>query len=130
MTNFHTLIILSSFLLTLFFFHFSGSPPASSTGTLQIFLIDVNDNAPSLVPNDAQICERSNMNSINITAVDADTDPNIGPFVFELPLHPSIIRRNWTISRINGEKCKEKNLLENVVQKKKSQVKVYFQSIL
>ncbi|XP_053338370.1 cadherin-4-like [Clarias gariepinus] len=81
----------------------NGSPPASSTGTLQIFLIDVNDNAPSLVPHDAQICERSHMNSVNITAVDADTDPNVGPFVFELPLHPSIIRRNWTVSRINGD---------------------------
>ncbi|TSX72094.1 Cadherin-4 [Bagarius yarrelli] len=81
----------------------SGSPSASSTGTLQIFLIDVNDNAPSLVPHDGQICERSNMNSINITAVDADTDPNVGPFVFELPLYPSIIRRNWTVTRINGD---------------------------
>lgn len=116
--NFHTLIIMSALLLTLsfFFVHFSGSPPASSTGTLQIFLIDVNDNAPSLVPHDAQICERSHMNSVNITAVDADTDPNVGPFVFELPLHPSIIRRNWTVSRINGEGCA--NILENVLAKK------------
>ncbi|KAI5095499.1 cadherin-4 isoform 1 precursor, partial [Silurus meridionalis] len=81
----------------------TGSPSASSTGTLQIFLIDVNDNAPSLVPHDAQICERSHMNSVNITAVDADTDPNVGPFVFELPLYPSIIRRNWTVSRISGD---------------------------
>uniref|UniRef100_A0AAR2L5G9 Cadherin-4 n=1 Tax=Pygocentrus nattereri TaxID=42514 RepID=A0AAR2L5G9_PYGNA len=81
----------------------NGSPPASSTGTLQIYLIDVNDNAPSLVPREAQICERANANSINITAADADTDPNVGPFVFELPMHPSAIRRNWTVSRLNGD---------------------------
>ncbi|XP_030623661.1 cadherin-4-like [Chanos chanos] len=80
----------------------NGSPPASSTGTLQIYLIDVNDNAPALVPREAQICERSSTNSINITAADADTDPNVGPFVFELPNFPSSIKRNWTVSRING----------------------------
>uniref|UniRef100_W5K5X6 Cadherin-4 n=1 Tax=Astyanax mexicanus TaxID=7994 RepID=W5K5X6_ASTMX len=81
----------------------NGSPPASSTGTLQIYLIDVNDNAPSLVPREAQICERANANFINITAADADTDPNVGPFVFELPPHPIAIRRNWTITRLNGD---------------------------
>uniref|UniRef100_A0A8C9T8Q0 Cadherin-4 n=1 Tax=Scleropages formosus TaxID=113540 RepID=A0A8C9T8Q0_SCLFO len=81
----------------------NGSPPASGTGTLQIYLIDVNDNAPELVPKEAQVCERINSNPINITAADADVDPNVGPFVFELPAFPSSVRRNWTISRLNGD---------------------------
>ncbi|XP_036389873.1 cadherin-4 [Megalops cyprinoides] len=81
----------------------NGSPPASGTGTLQIYLIDVNDNAPVLLPKEAQICERINTNSINITAADADIDPNVGPFIFELPTFPSSVRRNWTISRLNGD---------------------------
>ncbi|XP_037535052.1 cadherin-4 [Nematolebias whitei] len=82
----------------------NGSPQASGTGTLQIYLIDVNDNAPVLIPREAQICERARPNSrINITASDADTEPNIGPFVFELPSFPASIRRNWTISRLNGD---------------------------
>ncbi|KAL4655286.1 cadherin-4 isoform X1 [Arapaima gigas] len=81
----------------------NGSPPASGTGTLQIYLIDVNDNAPELVPKEAQVCERINANPINITAADADVDPNVGPFVFELPAFPSSVRRNWTISRLNGD---------------------------
>uniref|UniRef100_A0A674MWW4 Cadherin-4 n=1 Tax=Takifugu rubripes TaxID=31033 RepID=A0A674MWW4_TAKRU len=82
----------------------NGSPPASGTGTLQIYLIDVNDNAPVLIPREAQVCDRARPNSrINITAADADADPNVGPFVFELPSFPASVRRNWTISRLNGD---------------------------
>uniref|UniRef100_A0A671UIC3 Cadherin-4 n=1 Tax=Sparus aurata TaxID=8175 RepID=A0A671UIC3_SPAAU len=82
----------------------NGSPQASGTGTLQIYLIDVNDNAPVLVPREAQVCERARPNSrVNITASDADADPNVGPFVFELPSFPASVRRNWTISRLSGD---------------------------
>lgn len=58
-----------------------------------------------LIPRESQICEQMNKNAngVNITAADADTDPNAGPFVFELPNFPTTIRRNWTISRISGE---------------------------
>uniref|UniRef100_W5M867 Cadherin-4 n=1 Tax=Lepisosteus oculatus TaxID=7918 RepID=W5M867_LEPOC len=81
----------------------NGFPPASGTGTLQIYLIDVNDNSPELLPKEAQICEKINTNSINITASDSDVEPNVGPFVFELPSSPPSVRRNWTISRLNGD---------------------------
>lgn len=83
----------------------TGSPVASGTGTLQIYLIDINDNSPALIPKESQICERMSrsVSSVNITADDDDTDPNAGPFVFELPNFPTSIRRNWTISRISGE---------------------------
>ncbi|PKU34296.1 hypothetical protein llap_15400 [Limosa lapponica baueri] len=80
----------------------NGIPPASGTGTLQIYLIDINDNAPELLPKEAQICEKPNLNVINITAADADIDPNVGPFVFELPSVPSAVRKNWTITRLNA----------------------------
>ncbi|KAG8513283.1 Cadherin-4 [Galemys pyrenaicus] len=81
----------------------AGIPPASGTGTLQIYLIDINDNAPELLPREAQVCERPGLNAINITAADADVDPNIGPYVFELPFVPAAVRRNWTIARLNGD---------------------------
>lgn len=84
----------------------TGVPPASGTGTLQIYLIDINDNAPELLPKEAQICERPSLTAINITAADADVDPNVGPYVFELPFVPASVRRNWTISRLNGEPAK------------------------
>ncbi|XP_048877557.1 cadherin-4-like [Brienomyrus brachyistius] len=80
----------------------NGSPSATGTGTLQIYLIDVNDNPPALVPQEAQICERLHAATINITASDVDTEPNVGPFVFELPVHPPSVRHNWTVSRLNG----------------------------
>ncbi|XP_073931155.1 cadherin-4 [Castor canadensis] len=81
----------------------NGIPPASGTGTLQIYLIDINDNAPELLPKEAQICEKPGLNAINITAADADIDPNIGPYVFELPFVPAAVRKNWTITRLNGD---------------------------
>uniref|UniRef100_A0A8C1WCE0 Cadherin-4 n=1 Tax=Cyprinus carpio TaxID=7962 RepID=A0A8C1WCE0_CYPCA len=83
----------------------NGSPPATGTGTVQIYLIDVNDNVPVLVPQEALVCERSRHGyPVNITASDLDSEPNAGPYVFELPSYPSSARRNWTISRLNGTK--------------------------
>uniref|UniRef100_A0A6Q2XIA7 Cadherin-4 n=1 Tax=Esox lucius TaxID=8010 RepID=A0A6Q2XIA7_ESOLU len=50
---------------------FLAAPPwPAEPGTLQIYLIDVNDNAPSLLP---------------------------------LPTFPISVRRNWTVSRLNGD---------------------------
>lgn len=89
--------------LSLSSFCLIGSPPATGTGTLQIYLIDVNDNVPVLDPQEALVCERSRHGyPVNITATDLDSEPNAGPYVFELPSYPSSARRNWTISRLNG----------------------------
>ncbi|KAL2090731.1 hypothetical protein ACEWY4_012994 [Coilia grayii] len=81
-----------------------GKPvPATGTGTLQIYLTDVNDNAPVLQPREAQVCERSRYGSrINLTATDPDADQSAGPFNFELPPYPPSVRRNWTITQFNG----------------------------
>ncbi|KAM7012966.1 cadherin-2-like isoform 1-T1 [Tautogolabrus adspersus] len=81
----------------------NGIPPASGTGTLQMYLLDINDNAPHVFPPEVEMCERPDPNTINITASDPDLTPNAGPFAFELANHPTDVRRNWTISRINGE---------------------------
>lgn len=80
-----------------------GVPVASGTGTLQIFLLDINDNAPKVFPQEAEICEKPEPNAINITALDGDLNPNAGPFAFELAHRPSDVRRNWTITRISGK---------------------------
>ena len=80
----------------------AGVPPASGTGTLQIYLLDINDNAPKVFPQEAEICEKPEPNAINITALDGDLNPNAGPFAFELDPRHSDVRRNWTITRISG----------------------------
>ncbi|KAB1258441.1 Cadherin-2, partial [Camelus dromedarius] len=81
----------------------NGIPPMSGTGTLQIYLLDINDNAPQVLPQEAETCETPDPNAINITALDYDIDPNAGPFAFDLPLSPVTIKRNWTITRLNGD---------------------------
>uniref|UniRef100_A0AAR2JTT0 Cadherin domain-containing protein n=1 Tax=Pygocentrus nattereri TaxID=42514 RepID=A0AAR2JTT0_PYGNA len=81
----------------------SGIPPASGTGTLQILLGDINDNAPQVFPQEAEVCEKPDPNAINITALDGDVNPNAGPFIFELPQRPPDVRRNWTLTRLNGD---------------------------
>lgn len=48
------------------------------------------------------MCERPEPNAINVTAVDGDLNPNAGPFAFELANRPADIRRNWTLTRVNG----------------------------
>nr|XP_019957539.1 PREDICTED: cadherin-2A-like [Paralichthys olivaceus] len=81
----------------------NGVPSASGTGTLQIYLMDINDNAPKVFPQEAEICEKPEPNAINITALDGDLNPNAGPFAFELAHRPSDVRRNWTITRVSGD---------------------------
>uniref|UniRef100_A0AAY4CUP6 Cadherin domain-containing protein n=1 Tax=Denticeps clupeoides TaxID=299321 RepID=A0AAY4CUP6_9TELE len=81
----------------------NGSPPASGTGTLQIFLLDINDNAPYVFPSEAEVCEKPEPNGINITAVDPDLSPNAGPFAFDLPDRQPDVTRNWTITRLSGD---------------------------
>uniref|UniRef100_A0A672ZSN1 Cadherin-2-like n=1 Tax=Sphaeramia orbicularis TaxID=375764 RepID=A0A672ZSN1_9TELE len=76
----------------------NGIPPASGTGTLQMYLLDINDNAPHVFPPEVEMCERPDPNGINITASDSDLSPNAGPFAFELASRPSDVRRNWTLS--------------------------------
>ncbi|XP_070816702.1 cadherin-2-like [Chaetodon trifascialis] len=81
----------------------NGVPPASGTGTLQMYLLDINDNAPHVFPPEVEMCEKPDPNAINITASDPDLTPNAGPFAFELASRPLDVRRNWTLNRLNGE---------------------------
>ncbi|XP_066480396.1 cadherin-2 [Tiliqua scincoides] len=83
----------------------NGIPPMSGTGTLQIYLVDINDNAPRVDPQEATTCETLQPNATNITAIDDDIGPNAGPFAFELPINPPSIRKNWTIIRISGDRA-------------------------
>ena len=70
-----------------------GSPPATGTGTLLLFLDDVNDNGPVPEPRTMDFCQRNpEPHIININ--DPDLPPNTSPFTAELTHGASV---NWTI---------------------------------
>ncbi|KAL8194998.1 UNVERIFIED_CONTAM: Cadherin-13 [Gekko kuhli] len=79
-----------------------GSPPATGTGTLQITLEDVNDNAPSIYPTVAMVCEDQKDVKVILGALDKDLRPNTEPFKFELSKQ-SGQEKVWKINRINSK---------------------------
>uniref|UniRef100_A0A8C9KYG8 Cadherin-1 n=1 Tax=Phocoena sinus TaxID=42100 RepID=A0A8C9KYG8_PHOSS len=70
-----------------------GSPPATGTGTLLLFLDDVNDNGPIPEPRIMDFCQRDPQPLI-INIIDPDLPPNTSPFTAELTHGASV---NWTI---------------------------------
>ncbi|KAM4614386.1 cadherin-13 [Discoglossus pictus] len=79
----------------------NGTPPASGTGTFQITLEDVNDNAPYLYPTLAKVCEDTkDLNVVILGATDRDLHPNSEPFKFELSKQPAP-DKVWKITQLN-----------------------------
>lgn len=82
---------------------FVGSPPATGTGTLVIYLEDYNDNAPYVVPSVARVCEDAH--DLNVAIVggrDKDLTPNAAPFKIELGKQPGL-DKTWKVTRVNCE---------------------------
>ncbi|XP_026553556.1 cadherin-like protein 26 [Pseudonaja textilis] len=61
-----------------------GVPPLTGTGTIQLYLSDLNDNAPMLVTTSLTICEGNEMGPFHIEAEDKDSYPYAEPFTFQL----------------------------------------------
>ncbi|KAM7006223.1 cadherin-like protein 26 [Tautogolabrus adspersus] len=61
-----------------------GNPPLTGTTTLNIHVIDQNDNVPQLTENMLDVCASEGPTTTNITAYDLDENPFGGPFTFEL----------------------------------------------
>uniref|UniRef100_UPI0037E882AF cadherin-13 n=1 Tax=Semicossyphus pulcher TaxID=241346 RepID=UPI0037E882AF len=80
----------------------NGSPPATGTGTLIIYLEDFNDNAPYVVPSVARICEDAHdMNVAIVGGRDKDLPPNAAPFKIELAKQPNL-DKTWKVTRVNS----------------------------
>lgn len=89
----------------------NGTPPATGTGTLQITLEDVNDNAPYINPTSAKMCEDSkDPNVITLVAWDRDLHPNSEPFKFDLGKQAGPA---WKITQLNGTHA-QVSLLQNL----------------
>ncbi|KAM8864390.1 cadherin-like protein 26 isoform 2-T2 [Spinachia spinachia] len=62
----------------------NGQPPMTGTATLNIQILDQNDNAPSLAVSAVDMCQSEGRSLVNITAWDPDAPPFGGPFTFQL----------------------------------------------
>ncbi|KAM5304550.1 cadherin-like protein 26 isoform 2-T2 [Glossophaga mutica] len=81
-----------------------GHPPQTGTGTLTLFLSDINDNAPTLHPRSQylEVCESSRATPLLIEAEDSDLDPNADPFTFELDTTSGSAGGAWTLGESRG----------------------------
>uniref|UniRef100_A0A8C6R6A0 Cadherin-like protein 26 n=1 Tax=Nannospalax galili TaxID=1026970 RepID=A0A8C6R6A0_NANGA len=82
-----------------------GLPPLTGTGTLLLFLSDINDNAPVLLSRSryVEVCESVGNKSLLIEAEDADLDPYSDPFTFDLDTARGDVEGTWTLKTKEGK---------------------------
>ncbi|XP_068576336.1 cadherin-like protein 26 [Cebidichthys violaceus] len=76
-----------------------GKPPLTGTATLNIHVIDQNDNVPHLTVDYVDVCVSDGPITTNITAFDLDDSPFGGPFTFELL---GDVNRKWKMDPSYG----------------------------
>ncbi|XP_021050372.1 cadherin-like protein 26 isoform X2 [Mus pahari] len=83
----------------------NGLPPLTGTGTLMLFLSDVNDNAPTLQPHSRhlEVCESAGSQPLLLEAEDADLDPYADPFTFDLDDAQGDVEETWMLRTKQGE---------------------------
>ncbi|XP_015235608.1 PREDICTED: cadherin-like protein 26 isoform X3 [Cyprinodon variegatus] len=81
----------------------NGNPPLTGTGTLSIYIMDENDNPPSLIVNTFEMCQSDKPSWVNVSAVDPDDGPYGGPFWFTLI---GDVKNNWRIDPEQGYSVK------------------------
>ncbi|XP_054835234.1 cadherin-like protein 26 [Eublepharis macularius] len=81
----------------------NGVPPKTGTGTIQLFLFDVNDNAPKLVAPFLEVCEGTEKGSFRIEAEDNDDFPHAGPFSFHLVEGSENTKGVWKLGQAFGD---------------------------
>ncbi|XP_053527239.1 cadherin-like protein 26 [Artibeus jamaicensis] len=81
-----------------------GRPPQTGTGTLLLFLSDINDNAPTLRPSSQylEVCTSSRTAPLLIEAEDGDLEPYADPFTFELDATSGNAGGAWKLGESQG----------------------------
>lgn len=81
-------------------FRLPGRPPMTGTATLNIQILDQNDNAPSLAVSAMDMCQSDGRSLANITGLDPDAPPYGGPFTFQLK---GTETAGWKLDATQGE---------------------------
>ncbi|XP_077430635.1 cadherin-like protein 26 isoform X2 [Vanacampus margaritifer] len=76
-----------------------GKPPATSTGSVLVHLLDINDNKPKLSNNRVAMCG----NKVKLAAKDLDLHPYSGPFTFSLKSRDATQLQRWKVDPNTGE---------------------------
>ncbi|XP_078092188.1 cadherin-like protein 26 [Mustelus asterias] len=84
----------------------NGVPPQTGSGTLNMFLMDVNDNEPHLISTYEEMCDDGDIRHITLTAKDGDMIPFGGPFYFELLDNEQNIKEKWKLDQEFGYSVK------------------------
>uniref|UniRef100_A0A8C8XG20 Cadherin-like protein 26 n=1 Tax=Panthera leo TaxID=9689 RepID=A0A8C8XG20_PANLE len=79
-------------------------PPQTGTGTLMLFLSDINDNAPALHPHSRymEVCESAANETLLLEAEDGDLEPFADPFTFELDKLWGNAEDTWKLGENRG----------------------------
>uniref|UniRef100_UPI00398F7B1E cadherin-like protein 26 n=1 Tax=Pristiophorus japonicus TaxID=55135 RepID=UPI00398F7B1E len=73
--------------------------PNTGTGTMSLFLIDINDNLPYLTTSYQEMCDDGEVSSVTVAAEDDDQEPYSGPFKIELLDNEQSIKDMWKLGK-------------------------------
>ncbi|KAG2461609.1 cadherin-like protein 26 isoform X1 [Polypterus senegalus] len=76
-----------------------GKPSMTGTGSVLIYLRDINDNKPFILNKHAHLCEKKT--SVVINAADKDLQPYSGPFTYELLDKGGNTKSPWSLGKIS-----------------------------
>ncbi|KAM6113080.1 LOW QUALITY PROTEIN: cadherin-like protein 26 [Pterocles gutturalis] len=80
-----------------------GIPQQTGTGTILLYLSDVNDHMPTLVASSLAVCDKKEGTPLIIKAKSALVHAHSGPFTFELAEDSEDVKHNWKLGRNFGE---------------------------
>ncbi|KAH1181923.1 cadherin-like protein 26 [Mauremys mutica] len=80
-----------------------GVPPQTGTGTILLYLSDINDHMPTLVTRFLEVCDKARLTPLIIKAEDNDSHPYASPFTFKLADDSKSIKQNWRLGKSFGD---------------------------
>ncbi|XP_025961097.2 cadherin-like protein 26 [Dromaius novaehollandiae] len=80
-----------------------GIPPQTATGTILLYLSDINDRMPALVTPSLDVCDQKKWTPLIVKAKSALVQNVNGPFTFELAEDSEDVKHNWKLGRNFGQ---------------------------